>query len=159
PASNIPPSYPFGGIAQGSIFVVYPAYDSSGKVIGGAFGPATLAQAPSLPLPTTLGGTSITVTMPTPSGPTTVNAFMVYTVSSQVAAVLPSNTPTGTGMLTLTYNGASGTVPIRVSPSTFGISTVNGSGGGAGVITFPNYQLVTAAHPAKPGDVLIIWGT
>jgi uncharacterized protein (TIGR03437 family) len=148
PASNIPPGFfQNSGIAQGSIFVVY----------GSNLGPASLAQASTLPLPTTagLGGTSIGVTV----GGTTVNAPMLYTSQGQVAAVLPSNTPVGTGGLTLTYNGLSGTTPITVVASNFGISTVNESGSGPAVVTFPNYSVVSSTNSAKPGDTLILWGT
>ena len=55
PASNIPAGLPISGIAQGSIFVIY----------GSALGPATLAQAAALPLPTTTGlsGTSVQVSV------------------------------------------------------------------------------------------------
>jgi uncharacterized protein (TIGR03437 family) len=147
PASNIPPGLPNYGIAQGSIFVVY----------GANLGPSALIQASSLPLPTNSGlsGTSITVTV----NGTTVTAPMIYTFQSQVAAVLPSLTPVGTGNLTLTYNGASASTAITVVTTNFGISTVNQSGGGPAVVTYPNYSLVTKASSAKPGDTLVIWGT
>jgi uncharacterized protein (TIGR03437 family) len=78
------------GTAQGSIFIVY----------GSAMGPSAIVVGTTLPLQTTLSGTSIQVTV----GGTTVNALMVYTLESQLAAVLPSNTPVGTGTLTVTYN-------------------------------------------------------
>lgn len=162
PASNTPTAHPLWGIAQGSIFVVYPAFDTAGKVVGGSLGPATIAQAPALPLTTNLGGTTSTngtsIKVAIGSAPP-VDAFMVYTLSSQVAAVLPSNTPLGTGTLTLTYNGKSGSTPIRVVHSSFGMSTIDQSGAGAAVVTYPNYQLVDSAHSAKPGDVLVMWGT
>lgn len=145
PASNIPAGLPNAGIAQGSIFVVY----------GTAMGPSAIAQPTALPLPSTLGGTSISVTV---SG-TTVNAPMIYSLASQVAAVLPSNTPVGTGTLTVTYNGASGSTPIQVVQTNFGSSTVNQSGTGAGVVTTPGYQLITGTNPAKPGDTVVLWGT
>ena len=147
PASNIPPGLPNYGIAQGSIFVGY----------GAGLGPSSLVSASSLPLPTTAGlaGTSISVTV----NGTTVTAPMIYSYQSQVAAVLPSTTPVGTGTLTLTYNGASGSIPIVVVASNFGISTINQSGGGAAVVTNPNYSLVTSGSSAKSGDVLVIWGT
>jgi uncharacterized protein (TIGR03437 family) len=147
PASNIPPGLPNYGIAQGSIFVVY----------GANLGPASLVQASSWPLPTTggLSGTSITVTV----GGMTISAPMIYTVQSQVAAVLPSNTPAGTGTLNLTYNGTNVSSALTVVGSNFGISTVNQSGGGPAVVTNPDYSLVDASHSAKPGDVVIIWGT
>lgn len=145
PASNILPGLPNYGIAEGSIFVVY----------GSAMGPATIAVAPSIPLQTTLSGTSIQVTV----GGTTVNAFIVYTLKTQVAAILPSNTPVGSGTLTVAYNGASGTTPIQVVQSNFGISTINQTGTGPGVVTFPNNSVVGATNSAKPGDTLVIWGT
>lgn len=159
PASNIPTGHFNWGIPQGSIFVVYPAFNAAGAQIGGPLGPVTLAQAPALPLTTNLGGTtaangtSIKVTV----AGATVDCFIVYTSKGQVAAVLPSNTPTGTGTLALTYNGTTGSTPIKVMTTNFGISQVLGSS--AGVVTFPNYQLVDSTHSAKPGDVLVIWGT
>jgi uncharacterized protein (TIGR03437 family) len=147
PASNIPPGLPNYGIAQGSIFVAY----------GAGLGPASLVQASSLPLPSTAGlaGTSITVTV----NGTTVAAPMIYTLQSQVAAVLPSTTPVGTGTLNLTFNGATGSTPITVVASNFGLSTVNQSGGGAAVVTRPDYSLIANANSAKTGDVLVLWGT
>jgi uncharacterized protein (TIGR03437 family) len=147
PASNIPPGLPEYGIAQGSIFVVY----------GAGLGPTSLIQASALPLPTTAGlaGTSISVTV----GGTTVVAPMIYTLKSQVAAILPSTTPVGTGTINLTFNGATGSTPITVVATNFGLSTVNQSGNGAAVITRPDYSLVTNANSAKPGDVLVLWGT
>ena len=37
-------------------------------------------------------------------GTTTVNALMYYTSDGQLAALLPSNTPTGMGAFTVNYN-------------------------------------------------------
>jgi uncharacterized protein (TIGR03437 family) len=145
PASNVPPGFPHSGIAQGSIFVAY----------GTNLGPGNLAQAASLPLSTNLAGTSLSVAV----NGTTVACPIVYTYAGQVAAVLPSNTPVGNGTLTLTYSGKSGTTPITVVQSNFGISTVNESGGGAAVVTFGNYSVVSTTNSAKPGDGLTLWGT
>jgi uncharacterized protein (TIGR03437 family) len=145
PASNILPGLPNYGIAKGSIFVVY----------GSNMGPSTLVSAPSLPLQTSLGGTSIQVTV----AGTTVNALIVYTLKSQVAAVLPSNTPSGNGTLTVAYSGASGSTPIQVVDSNFGISTINQTGTGPAVVTFADYSVVTAVNSAKPGNTVIAWGT
>jgi len=78
-------------LAQGSIFIIY----------GTGLGPANIAFAPTAFQTTTLNGTSVTVTV----GTTTVNALMYYTSDGQVAALLPSSTPTGTGAFTVTYNG------------------------------------------------------
>jgi len=145
PASNILPGLPNFGIAQGSIFVVY----------GTNLGPSTISVAPSLPLPTALSGTSIEVSV----NGTTVTTPMVYTLDKQVAAVLPSNTPTGTGTLTVKYNNGSGSTPITVVKSNFGISTVNQTGTGPAVVTFGDYSVVSGTKSAKAGDTLILWGT
>jgi uncharacterized protein (TIGR03437 family) len=152
-ASGIPPGLPNYGIAQGSIFLVY----------GANIGPSSI-QVASQPLPTTagLGGTSISITV----NGTTVAAPMYFALSTQVAAVMPSNAPAGTGVLTLTYNGNSGSSPVTVVPTNFGISNAvvpfadNGVGvGSIAAATFANYQYVTATNTAKPGDTLTLWGT
>jgi hypothetical protein len=76
-ASYAVPGLPNSGIAQGSIFIVF----------GQNLGPATIVQVSRFPLPTSngLAGTSIKVTV----GGTTVDAIMLYTLASQVAAVSP----------------------------------------------------------------------
>jgi uncharacterized protein (TIGR03437 family) len=152
-ASGIPPGLPNYGIAQGSIFLVY----------GSNLGPTAL-QVASQPLPTTAGlaGTSITITV----NGTTLAAPMYYTASSQVAAVMPSNTLAGTGTLSLTYNGNSASTPITVVKGAFGISNAvvpfanNGVGVNAiAAATFANYQYVSGTNTAAPGDTLTLWGT
>lgn len=141
---------PNANIAQGSMFILF----------GQNLGPAAQANASSFPLQPTLGGTSISATV----GGTAVSAIMLYSNSSQVAAILPSTTPIGAGTLTLSFNNkASNTVPIQVVASTLGIFTRNQSGSGPGVLFNFNSQsdqpvnsLVTAA---RPGQVLTLWGT
>ena len=147
PASNVPSGLPTSGIAQGSIFVIY----------GANLGPAILAQAAALPLPTTAGlsGTSIQVTV----GGSTLPAPIVYTSATQVAGVLPSKIPVGTGTLTVTYNGQTGSTPISVVASNFGISTVSQSGIGPAVVSRPDYSVISVTNSARPGETLVIWGT
>jgi len=147
PASNIPAGYPNSGLAQGSIIVIY----------GSNMGPTTLVQPTSLPFPTTAGlaGTTVKVTV----NGTTVTAPMVYSYATQVAAILPSNTPLGTGDLAVTFNNSAGTIPITVVASNFGMSTVNQTGIGPAVITTPGYALITTTNSAKPGDNVVLWGT
>ncbi len=137
---------PNSGIPQGGMFIVF----------GTNLGPATLQNATSFPLPTDLVGTSISVTV---SG-TTTEAIMIYTSAGQVAAVLRSNTPTGTGTLTLTYNGTtSAPAVIQVVETSFGAFTLNQAGTGAAIITNASNQPITALNPASPGQVVILWGT
>jgi uncharacterized protein (TIGR03437 family) len=138
---------PNSGIAQGSIFTL----------TGTGLGPVALVQAQSYPLPTAQGlaGTSIQVTV----GGVTETCIMVYTVATQVAAILPSATPVGTGTLTLTYQGATGSIAIQVLAANFGTFTLNEGGTGPGVITDTSYNPITMINAAHPGDNLVLWGT
>lgn len=146
PGSNTLAGLPNYGIAQGSIFVVY----------GAGLGPATIMAAPSLPLQTTLGGTSVSVSI----GGTTVSAYITYTLATQVAAVLPSNTPIGTGTVAVTYNGVTGnSTPIVVVASNFGILSVNETGTGPAVATHVNNTFVSVTNAANTSEEIVIWGT
>jgi uncharacterized protein (TIGR03437 family) len=157
-ASNNSPELPNAAIAQGAIFIVY----------GSGLGPANLATAASAFQSTTLSNTSVAVTI----GGTTANALMYYTSAGQVAALLPSDTPTGTGTVTVTYNNqTSATAPITVVANNLGIFTVGSSGQGPGIVTYSDYSLVsplkaancggpnTTCGAANPGDTLILWAT
>jgi uncharacterized protein (TIGR03437 family) len=157
-ASNITPGLPNAGIAQGSIFVVQ----------GASLGPANIFIATAAFQSTTLSNTSVAVTV----GGTTVNAPMYYTSAGQVAALLPSNTPSGTGTITVTYNSqTSAAVPITVVANNLGTFSIDSSGSGPDIVTFPDYSLVSAAKiagcggpntecgAANPGDTLILWAT
>ena len=146
-ASWVPPKLPNSGIAQGAIFTV----------TGTGLGPSTLQQVQSYPLPTTQGlaGTTIQVTV----GAVTGTCIMVYTVATQVAAILPSATPLGTGTLTLSYQGAKSSIAITVLAANFGTSTLNEGGTGPGVLTDAFYNPITMINPAYPGEALILWGT
>jgi len=146
-ASWTPAGLPNSGIAQGSIFTL----------TGSGLGPLTLQQVQSYPLPATngLGGTTVRVTV----GGATETCIMIYTTASQVAAILPSATPIGTGMLTLSYQSASSSVSITVLSANFGTFTLNEAGSGPGVVTDTNYNPITYINTAHPGDTLILWGT
>ena len=145
-ATYLPPGLPNSGIAQGSIFVIF----------GSNMGPATLVQVQSYPVPTQLSGTSVTVTV----GGTAVKALMVYTSAGQIAALLPSTTPLGTGTVTVTYNSqTSASIPLTVVASNFGIYTLSQDGTGPAVVTTPGFQVITLTSTAKPGDTLVLWGT
>lgn len=145
-ASYALPGLPNSAIAQGSIFVIF----------GTNMGPASLVQAPSLPLSTTLSGTSVQVTV----NGTTVNCPILYTSALQVAAIMPSTTPVGTGTIVVTYNGTpSVSRSVQVTSNSFGIFTVNAQGTGTGIITNANYQVFSPSAPATPGQAAIIWGT
>ena len=129
-------------------------------VFGQRLGPANIRLIDRFPLQTTLEGTSIKVTV----GGTTVDALMIYTLASQLAAILPSNTPVGTGTLTVTYNGqTSAPLSIRVVRSSWGTFSVNQAGSGPGILqnflTQENQPINALTRPARPGQTVILWGT
>ena len=157
-ASFIDSALPNGNIAQGAI--VY--------LKGINLGPGTLAVSPNPFQDTTLSGTSVNITV----NGTTTAGLMYYTSATQVAFLLPSNTPAGLGTIQATYNGQAGpSTSIRVFSSAPGIITTTSDGQGAGIVTYPDYSLVsttkaancggvyTTCGAANPGDTLIIWAT
>ena len=157
-ASNITAGLPGAPLAQGSIFILK----------GSGLGPATISIASKPFQSTTLSGTSVSVVV----NGTTVNALMYYTSDSQVAALLPSNTPTGGGNFTVTYNGqASNVVGHGIASTGPGVFTVDSTGRGPAIVTYADYSLVssykaancggpnTTCGAANPGDTLILWAT
>jgi uncharacterized protein (TIGR03437 family) len=139
-------------IAQGSLFVVF----------GTGMGPST-AVFGQIPLPTSLpdaNGTSISIS----SAGQTVSAYLIYASAGQVAAILPSNTPTGKASATLTYNGqTSGTANITVTKASLGIFTTNSEGNGPAVAQVyrgvPTAFIMGLTNAAQPGDTLVLYGT
>lgn len=146
-ATWAPVALPNSGIAQGSIFTI----------TGTGLGPAALQQALSYPLPTSQGlaGTRVQVTV----GGVTEDCVMIYTLATQVAAILPSPTPVGTGNITLSYQDAQSSFAITVLAANFGLLGLNEAGNGPGVFTDAAYQTITLVNAAHPGEVLIAWGT
>lgn len=146
-ASYLNASLPNGNLTEGGAFVVF----------GKGLGPAAVAEVSAFPLPTTLAGTSISVTI----GGVTVPCIMLYTLATQVAAVLPSSTPVGTGTMVVTYNGTnSAPLAVTVVAHNFGVFAMNQSGSGAGVLVNAVTNVVNSSTAsANPGDLVDIWGT
>src|SRR6266849_2958452 len=94
--SRLPRNALSAGVAQGALFVV------SGRGIG----PAEFQQA-TFPLPTTDGLAGVTVQASV--GGAIVDGIMVYVASTEVAAILPSLTPLGTGTVTVNDTAATET--------------------------------------------------
>lgn len=137
------------GIAPGSLFIV------KGTDLASATTPVLQSSGGS-GIPTTLNGASIAVTV---NGVTT-NPGLYYAISTQLAAVLPSSTPVGTGTITVTYNGVtSSTFPIQVVASALGFDTYYGSGTGLAAATDLSYNLLSYTHSAKPGQQIVLWGS
>jgi uncharacterized protein (TIGR03437 family) len=145
-ASYLYQGQPGSGIAQGSIFTIF----------GTGLGTNTLAQAGPLPLKTSLSGTSVTVTV----GGQTVKAYILFAVSYQVNALLPSATPTGSGSVTVTYNNqTSAPEPVQIVPASFATYTFYSSGRGQASATDLNGNSNTIIKTFHPGDWVILWGT
>jgi len=159
-ASQALPPLQNSSIAQGSYFSIYGnglAADIS--TCGANY--ANCLWPPTYPLPTSVQDTSVKVTV----NGTTVDAYIEFAAQitstlAQVNAVLPSNTPTGNGTLTVTYKGStSSPYPVGVVSNSFGTFAINQAGTGPGIITDANYNVLTPFHTAKPGDYVILWGT
>jgi uncharacterized protein (TIGR03437 family) len=145
-ASFLSQGLPGSGIAQGSIFTIF----------GTGVGPNTPVQLGPLPLQTSLGGTSVSVTV----GGQTVKAYILFAVSYQVNALLPSSTPTGSGTVTVTYNNrTSQPEPVQIVSASFGTYTFNSNGFGQAIATDLNYQINSIIKTFHPGDWVILWGT
>lgn len=154
-ASYIPVEFPNGGVTRGGMFIV----------TGNHLGSCGTTLVSKFPISTTMNGTSMKVTV----GGTSVDVPMIYVVAcrtgsnDQLAGIVPSNTPTGTGTLTVSYNGSSAAIPITVVDRGFGFFTLNQGGTGAAVIHNYNsptdWVVNTLATPAKPGQTEIAWGT
>ncbi len=162
-SSLIPAGFTNSGIAPSTLFVI------EGTNLANA-GTPTLWNVTNTPLPFTMNGASISVTV----GGKTVQPAIYYTCSgalgsasgcgttapaaSMIAAVLPAATPVGAGTLTVTLNGTpSAPAAIQVVSSALGIDTYNG---GTGVITDAvSYALLTPTSSGKPGEYITLWGT
>ena len=143
--SYIPPGVPQYGIAQGSIFVVF------GTGLANA---STGLQ--SIPLKTTVQGVSAAITV---EGVTRA-AILYYVSPNQIAGILPSNTPVGTGTIVVTNSGrASVAAPINVVQSAFGTLTLDGSGGGPAAVFDAANQFLSPTNATHPGDVIVLYGT
>jgi len=143
--SYVPAALPHHGIAQGSIFVIFGT---------GLANSSTGLQ--SVPLRATLEGVSAAVTV----GGVTRAVILYYVTPTQVAGILPSTTPVGTGTITVTNNGrTSATAPIRVVQSAFGTLTLDGSGSGAAAVFDAANRLLGPSNATHPGDVIVLYGT
>jgi uncharacterized protein (TIGR03437 family) len=144
--SNINPGAPNFGIAPGTLIVIY------GSNLAASGGPTTL-QNPSQQLPTTLGGSSVAVTV---NGKTVQPGFY-YAFPGQIAVVLPSSTPVGTGTITVTYNNqASAPFPLKVVTSAFGFDYYGGTL--AAVTDNGDGHLINIGDSARPGETIVFWG-
>ena len=149
--SNVAAGLPNYGIAPSAIFVIY------GTGLADPAATAVLQSSAPPGIPTTLNGASISVTV---NGVTT-HPAMYYAVATQIAAVLPANTPVGTGTLTVTNNGlTSAAATIQVVQSALGLDTLSGQPSGLAVATDSSSgALFNYNASSSPGQIITLWGS
>jgi uncharacterized protein (TIGR03437 family) len=145
--SYLLPGAPNYGIAQGSIFVLYGTNMAPAGLLQQSFEPA---------LSRNLGGVSIKTTV----AGTTTEAIPYYVSPTQIAAILPSATPVGTGSMTVTYNGqTSPPFTLTVVRSAMGLLTLGGNGLGTAAVYDLDFNYINFTNSAHPGQVVTFWGT
>jgi uncharacterized protein (TIGR03437 family) len=144
--SFMQPGLPGYGIAQGSIFIIR----------GRNLAKATTPVQDSYPLPASLEGVSLSVTV----NGTTTHPILYYVTPRQIGAILPSATPVGAGQITVTSNGeTSPSAPIQVVRSAFGILTLSGSGAGRAAAFDAANRYLSVPNSVNPGEILNLWGS
>ena len=138
------------GIAPGTLFIIKGTDLASATT-------AVLQSTAGSGIPLQLNGASISVTV---NGVTT-HPGIYYAIATQIAAVLPSSTPVGTGTITVTYNNVtSSQEPIQVVPTALGFDTYFGSGAGLSVATDPFTGVpFYYNNSAQPGQTIVLWGS
>jgi hypothetical protein len=69
---------------------------------------------------------------------------------------LPASTPTGSGTITVTYEGVgSNAFPIQVVPAALGINVYQGNTG----VATEGFNLISYSNSAKPVQILTLWTT
>jgi len=117
------------------------------SIFGTQLAPAT-ASAPSLPLPTMLAGTTVTI-----GG---VSAPLYYVSPMQLNVQIPYEVSAGSAIgLRVINNSESSFYTFNVSTAAPAIFTTNSQGTGQGAILNTAYQLVDASNPATPGSTYL----
>ena len=145
--SFIVPGAPNYGIAPGALVLI------SGSAMAAPGTTVTSLSDPSKALPQTLNGAQVTVTV----GSTTVHPGLYYVIPNYIGAVLPSNLPTGSGTMTVSYGGqTSAAFPITLVGHAFGFDSYGG--GLAAVTDNSTGALITTTNSARPGETVVFWG-
>ena len=137
-ASFAPPTFPVSGGTLISLF-------------GSGLAPSA-EQAQAIPLPTTLGGVSVTI-----NG---VAAPLLFVSGLQINLQVPFATSGDSATVSVNNNGtASNEVSVPVAQSSPSIFSVDGTGFGPGTVVHADFSLVSEALPAGAGETVIIFLT
>jgi uncharacterized protein (TIGR03437 family) len=149
--SYIPVGFPNSGIAPGTIFLIFGSGMSSSPPN------VVLQSSAGAGIPKTLEGATLTVTG---SDGKSYTPGFYYATPGQIAAVLPSGTPTGSATITVSYNGAtSNAFQFQVVPYALGINTYFGTGSGLVLATDTSGNILTYTNSAKPGQTIVMYGS
>jgi uncharacterized protein (TIGR03437 family) len=145
-----PPQLPPAGVVNGASFAAgAPVAPGSIISIFGLNLATYIAVATSTPLPTTLLTTSATI-----NG---VSIPLYYVSPAQINAQVPFETPPGTATLAVSVAGASSSsVTFPVSATAPGLFQY---GSNRAVAVNPDGSINASDHPAKPGDVIVVYMT
>ena len=137
-ASFAPPTYPVSGGTLISLF-------------GSGLAPS-VEQAQTTPLPTSLGGVSVTI-----NG---VAAPLLFVSGGQVNLQVPFATSGASATITLNNNGVeSNAVIVPAARTSPGIFSVEGTGFGPGTVVHADFSLVSEALPAAANETVVIFLT
>ena len=149
------PSIPAAGFTNGASF----ASGGSPGAIATLFGVhltrnlSGILQGGSVPLPSTLAGTTVTI------GGKTAPIFNVVDLNGteQISFQIPVDAPTGQTLPVVLNNGfASATAQIGLTPTQPGIFTTDGT---QGVALHADFSLITAAQPAAQNETIVVFCT
>src|ERR1700733_1849037 len=112
-----------------------------------------IVQSPSVPLPATLAGATVTVDGKNAPIFNAVNLNGTEQISFQV----PVDAAAGSPVSVVMNNGfASATVQVALTAVQLGIFTIDGTQAAA---THLNFSLITASNPAVPGETIVVYCT
>lgn len=131
------------GIAQGSIFTIFGSYMADVTALQG------------VPLQTAFLGVNINITV---NGSTT-PAIPYFVSPGQITAILPSKTPVGDGTVTVVSGGQTGSEPIHVVESAFGLLTLPDANAAVVQNDSEGGELLSQTNAANPGEYLVLWGS
>jgi uncharacterized protein (TIGR03437 family) len=147
---TVVPSISISGMTNAASFKQVFAPGMIMAVFGSNMGPATAVLAPSVPLPTTLGGVTATI-----NG---VAAPLYYVSAGQLNIQIPYATAVNaSATLVVTYNGQSASVSFQVAAAAPGIF-YDTTTGDLVVTVYPN-GVAASAESAAPGTTISLYIT
>lgn len=151
----VSPAIAAGGIVNSADYTANLAPGGLFSIYGAGLAADTVA-ADTVPLPTSLRGTSVDVL----DADRTLPAPLVFVSPGQINAQMPYGLrSSGVLVRVRTAGGVSGLAPVSVQSSAPRLFTRTLDGRGEAIALHANYQLIDAQRPATPGEVIILYLT